>query len=372
MSERLRIAVVGAGRVAQAVHLPLLGDLHERFDVVAVADADRGRAAAVARRFGVPGHAGSLDELLAGGPRPDAVVVASTAVTHPDVVATALGAGLHVLCEKPLAVGADDVRRLIAARDRADRVLQVGYMKRHDPSYRRLLGLLPADADDIVAITSEVTDPDWGMPTTHLAVIPPVDPPADLDTRMREAAEAAAGRPLDDHALRAYARTFQASLVHGVNLAHGILATVGHPVPATLVDAGMWAEGAAVDATWALATGARLRATHLSIPGVNHYRDRLAVHCRDRTLELRFASPYLYHRRARLIERRTAADGVGLATTEHRTTDECGFRAQLRAFHDAALGRRPVTLGPEDALVDVEALAAAHARADPRAAYVVS
>ena len=60
----------------------------------------------------------------------DAVVIAAPDPFHPELAVAALEAGLHVMCEKPLALTVAGCDRIAAARDRAGRVLQVAYMKR--------------------------------------------------------------------------------------------------------------------------------------------------------------------------------------------------------------------------------------------------
>ena len=50
---RVRIGVVGAGLVAQVVHLPRLAELEDRFEVVALAEPDDEVRARVARRHGI-------------------------------------------------------------------------------------------------------------------------------------------------------------------------------------------------------------------------------------------------------------------------------------------------------------------------------
>jgi predicted dehydrogenase len=69
-------------------------------------------------------------------PALEACLVASPTSTHPRVVETALNAGLHVLCEKPLALDATIGRRLekLAAAD--DLVLQTGFWRRFAPPWR--------------------------------------------------------------------------------------------------------------------------------------------------------------------------------------------------------------------------------------------
>ena len=78
---------------------------------------------------------------------------------HADIACGGLEAGLHVLCEKPLALSLEECDRIAAARDTSGRVLQVGTMKRFDPAYLRLLEPLPESAGDVRYLSVEVRDP---------------------------------------------------------------------------------------------------------------------------------------------------------------------------------------------------------------------
>ena len=55
---------------------------------------------------------------------------------------------------------------------------------------------------------------------------------------------------------------------------------------------------------WLLPGDGRAHLSHLNLPGVADYRERVTAYCRDRILELTFPSPYLRHFPTRLIERR--------------------------------------------------------------------
>ena len=72
--------------------------------------------------------------------RADALVIAAPDPFHPMFAVAALDAGLHVMCEKPLALTVAGCDEIAAARDRSGRVVQVAYMKRYDPAYRRSAG----------------------------------------------------------------------------------------------------------------------------------------------------------------------------------------------------------------------------------------
>src|SRR5262249_23527898 len=141
----VRVGVVGAGLVAQAEHLPYLAALGDRFTISAIAEPSRTVREALGARYGIPGlHADHRAMLDAGGL--DAVVVCSPAGTHAEVVLAALDAGLHVFVEKPMCITLADADAIVAARDRAGKVVQVGTMKRYDPAVEAMLDALPRSA----------------------------------------------------------------------------------------------------------------------------------------------------------------------------------------------------------------------------------
>ena len=81
--------------------------------------------------------------------------------------------------------------------------------------------------------------------------------------------------------------------------------------------------------------------THVNLPGVPDYTERVTVYCTDRIIELVFPSPYLRHLPTRLTVRR-GGDNHALETIEYRASYEEAFREELRAFHAAATGKAPV------------------------------
>ena len=134
----VRVGVVGGGLVAQAEHLPYLAALRDHFDLAALAEPSRTVREALGARYGIGGlHADHSSLLAAGGL--DAIVVCSPAGTHAQVVVDALDAGLNVFVEKPMCITLEDADAIIAARDRAGKVVQVGTMKRYDPAVEAMI-----------------------------------------------------------------------------------------------------------------------------------------------------------------------------------------------------------------------------------------
>ncbi|MGW4968142.1 Gfo/Idh/MocA family protein, partial [Nonomuraea sp. NPDC004186] len=99
-SSPVRVALVGAGGIAKACHLPALAAAGDAVRVVAVCDVDSARANELADAYDIPGRHTDLTEMLATA-SPDLVVVATPPVAHREAVTAALDAGAWVWCEKP-------------------------------------------------------------------------------------------------------------------------------------------------------------------------------------------------------------------------------------------------------------------------------
>ena len=82
-----------------------------------------------------------LDDLL-DDPEIDVVDVCLPPRFHPDVTIRALRAGKHVFCEKPIALVAKDARRMVAAAEKAERILMIGHVLPMFPEYGRAYQLI--------------------------------------------------------------------------------------------------------------------------------------------------------------------------------------------------------------------------------------
>jgi len=109
---RYRAGVVGTGWWAELEHLP---GLQSRPDTALVALCGRKpeRLAALADRFGIPGRHADWRAMLAGE-RLDVLTIVTPNVLHHPIALAALQAGVHVICEKPLAMDAGQARQLAA------------------------------------------------------------------------------------------------------------------------------------------------------------------------------------------------------------------------------------------------------------------
>ena len=124
MSDVLRLAVVGTGAIAQVAHLSVLSRTRGA-KLVALCDNDAAKARALADRFGVPDVYTDLEELL-DSDEVDGVVIATPNHLHEPHALSALRAGVHVLCERPLAMTARGAERVLSAAQRSGRRVVVG------------------------------------------------------------------------------------------------------------------------------------------------------------------------------------------------------------------------------------------------------
>jgi predicted dehydrogenase len=120
--QKVRVAVLGGGAVAQIHHLPALS-ASERAEAAVVVDADAERARSVAARFGVPEAATDYRAVL---DRIDAAVIALPNSLHAPVAVDLLKRGIHVLVEKPMALSSREAGEMIAAAEAGGAVLAVG------------------------------------------------------------------------------------------------------------------------------------------------------------------------------------------------------------------------------------------------------
>ena len=123
-----RVAVVGVGHLGRH-HARVLSELPDA-TLVGVVDADQSRAVEIANAVGAPVVAHVAD--LIG--QVDAVSVAVPTEAHAEVALPLLGAGIHVLVEKPMTRSIDDADRLLAAANDAGVILAVGHIEHFNPA----------------------------------------------------------------------------------------------------------------------------------------------------------------------------------------------------------------------------------------------
>ena len=127
-AKRIRYAVVGLGHIAQVAVLPAFAHAASNSQLTALVSGDPTKLKALSQRYKVP-HTYSYeqyDQCLREG-HIDAVYIALPNSLHCDYATRAAKAGIHVLCEKPMAITEQQCRQMVRAAERARTKLMIAY-----------------------------------------------------------------------------------------------------------------------------------------------------------------------------------------------------------------------------------------------------
>ena len=178
MSEKLRIAVVGAGYWGPNLARNFQGS--PDWDLVAICDLDRDRAEALAAKVGGVRVVTDLAVLL-DSDEIDAIAIATPARTHHGIAQAALAAGKHVMVEKPLADTGDRGREMVASAAARGLVLMADHTYCYTPAVLKIRELIEEGAlgdilfIDSVRINLGLIQPDvdvfWDLAPHDLSII---------------------------------------------------------------------------------------------------------------------------------------------------------------------------------------------------------
>ena len=132
---KVKWGVLGVAKIAIEKVIPAMQQ-GEASHIAAIASRDLGKARAAADKLGIERAFGSYEALLADG-EIEAIYNPLPNELHVPWTLRALAAGKHVLCEKPIALDAEEARALIEARDGSGKLVAEAFMVRCHPQWRR-------------------------------------------------------------------------------------------------------------------------------------------------------------------------------------------------------------------------------------------
>jgi predicted dehydrogenase len=188
-TQKLRVGILGCGPISQAAHFESANKASnaELYAICDIAEDLRTRMAAT--------HApkksyANYDDMLTDA-NVDAIVIATSDAFHVSAAISALKAGKHVLCEKPLGISVEEVEELKVAVTQSGKLLQVGNMKRFDPGLQSAKHFIDTEMGEMLSLKA------WYCDSTHRYAVtdatqpfmvksaqakkPSVNPKADLE-----------------------------------------------------------------------------------------------------------------------------------------------------------------------------------------------
>ena len=157
----MKFGVLGTANIARKSVIPAIEESEHQ--TYAVASREKERALAVAETFTIPNAYGSYDELLED-PELDAVYIPLPNAHHREWTMRAADRGLDVLCEKPLAVDADEAREMGDYCESRGVLLMEGFMYRYHPRTERAADIVANQLADVRLVTASFHFPLRGRP----------------------------------------------------------------------------------------------------------------------------------------------------------------------------------------------------------------
>ena len=143
MSKKIRWGILGAANIAVKKVIPSM-QKGEYSEIVGIASRDLEKAKRAAHDLNIPKFYGSYDELI-NDAEIDAIYNPLPNDLHVEWTTKSAENGKHVLCEKPLAMSADEARKLIEIRDKTGVKIQEAFMVRSHPQWLAVRDLIAAN-----------------------------------------------------------------------------------------------------------------------------------------------------------------------------------------------------------------------------------
>jgi predicted dehydrogenase len=342
----LRVGVIGLGEVAQVVHLPVLESLPDRYEIAAVADISPSLRTLMGDRYGVKLRYADIREMVAEAPL-DCVLVLNSDEYHTESVVTALEAGLHVLVEKPMCLSPREAQEIIEARDRAGKVVMVGYMRRFAPAFEAakerlasLGGVTYARVHDIIGRNQLMID------QTARVVRPGDVPQAAVEERW------ARGSALVKEALGevdpVLGGTYRLLCGLGSHDLSAMRELLGRP--RGVVAARQWRNGGYIAAM--LEYDDFVAVYETGVDDQVRFDAHIEVYADTAQLRVQYDTPYIRHLPTTLVVKETEGDGYRESVFRPHLKDP--YTHELEHFHDAVTGDGVVKTTAEDYVEDME------------------
>ena len=343
-TRRVKVGVVGAGLIAQVMHLHYLRELGDRFETAALCDIVPANASAVAQRFSIPTIHSDWRELLES---PIDAVLILTSGDHAPIARAAAQRGLHVLVEKPMSYSGADGQETVDAAAASGTTLMVGYQKRYDPAYLRFKEQIGQVVGPRLLQITTLESPHLPY-VEHYATVKPLAPQEATSAQLRRDNQAALRRAIGeatDFERQIFEGVLLTSLVHELNALRGLLGE-----PDVLEYAGL--------RTGSLSLIFRfgdlpVTLDRIDLPGIARYRMNFALYGPNRRVTLSFPSPFLRSEPTVVLNEEGEPGTAMSRLSEEIVSYESPFKRELIAFHDAITrGTTPATPGA-DAVRDI-------------------
>jgi predicted dehydrogenase len=343
---KLRTGVIGLGEVAQIIHLPVLESLPDRFEITAVCDVSPSLVEHIGTRYGVDARYTDASRMLAEAAL-DCVLVLNSDEYHAECVIAALERDIHVLVEKPMCLSPREAEAIIAARDRSNAQVMVGYMRRFAPAFveakEQLGDLGPISyvrVHDIIGQNRLIID------QTSTVFRPDDIPQEMIDDKWERAAK------LVHEALGEVPEELQWSYrllcglgSHDLSAMRELIGT-----PRRVLAAHQWRKAGFITAL--LEYDGFIVTYETGVDNQLRFDAHIEIYGEAAQMRIQYDTPYVRHLPTTVITERTVGDTLERSVSRPHLKDP--YTCEVEYFHDMIVGGTAPKTGPEDYLEDIE------------------
>lgn len=360
MPRTLDVAVIGAGTMAQAVHLPVLRRRWDRFAVTALVDHSPRRRREASEVWGVPEERRweSVSDLVAAVRAKEVSVDAAVLATdglHVDDVLALIKRGIPVLVEPPLGFSAAEIRRVADFERMAGRrLVMLAFPQQHDEIVTGMTERIPAR--DVRMIEHEVLMP-ANQPLFGAAQVTAsaYDLPSEVRTRLRdelqEAVEAGSGAGATQRDRDLYVKGLLTGVAHQI----AVLEASYGPL-AAMTSVRHWPKGVipgSVELLAELENGAPVRLVWHYLPFAPEYSEKIQVLSARRRMRVSLPAPSHGDQRSEGSLREKSG---GVVTDVSIVAQQGSAEAMWEDFHAFVEKGEATGAGAEDALRHTETM----------------
>lgn len=338
--ERVRVGIIGLGEVAQIIHLPILRQLRDRYEIAALCDVSPGLLRAVGDDYGIEHRFADAAQLVALSDL-DAVFVLSNDEYHAEQTVLAARAGKHVLVEKPMCLTPREVEEIVAARDASGTQVMVAYMRRFAPAFlaakeevRSLDHIDFVQVRDIIGANRLFIEQ---SSVIHRFDDIPADARADRANRARRLVIEAIGDVSAD--LVTVYRMLCGLGSHDLSAMRELIGA-----PRRVLAAAQWNGGRFL--TTIFDHGEFRTVFEMGVDQNRRFDAHIDVFGRTKQVRVQYDTPYIRHLPTTITVRQTSGEEYTESVLRPTFTDP--YTRELECFHNIATGDTPPKTTPED------------------------
>jgi predicted dehydrogenase len=342
----LKVGVIGLGKIAQIIHLPILEDQSDRYEIYALCDVSPNLLGLIGERYRVDRLYTNAGDLIEHETL-DAVFVLNSDEYHTDCVVAALKRGRHVFVEKPLCLTHAEVNEVMRAEHEAGVRVMVGYMRRFAPAFSlaaeevKTLGKINyVRIRDIIG-SAPLIIPESSV--VHRFDDVPEEAVRDRAERANRLVREAIGDVSED--LGSAYRLLCGLSSHDISAMRELLG-----VPKRVVAAAQWNGGRFISAIFQYDD--YYASFETGVDGQRRFEAHVEVYGEAKSLKVQYDTPYVRHLPATL----TISETLGRTHKETlmRSAFKDSYVYEILHFHDVvAKGAHPKTV-PEDFKADLD------------------